>query len=133
MSVTTLNKPRFALALLALPFMGCMGAAQGQQMPNPTQEAAAAYTQALQSMEQQQWTQAELLLERVLMFQPENAEAMVQLAQLLAQRGRSESAQAIIQALLQDARTPVPQRERLQALLVNTATAHAPEIGRAHV
>ena len=126
MSVTTLNKPRFALALLALPFMGCMGAAHGQQMPTPTQEAAAAYTQALQSMEQQQWTQAELLLERVLMFQPENAEAMVQLAQLLAQRGRSESAQAIIQALLQDARTPVPQRERLQALLVNTATAHAP-------
>ena len=42
-------------------------------------QAQAAYQQALQALEQQQWTQAELLLERVLMFQPEHAEALLQL------------------------------------------------------
>lgn len=126
MRVTTLQKARLAVVLRALLCMAGAGASHAQQVPTSTQEAATAYALALQSMEQQQWTQAELLLERVLMFQPENAEAMVQLAQLLAQRGRTESAQAIIQALLEDARTPAPQRERLQALLVNTATAHAP-------
>lgn len=126
MKVTTLQKARLAVALLALPCMVGVAVSHAQQAPTPAQEAATAYTLALRSMAQQEWTQAELLLERVLMFQPENAEAMVQLAQLLAQRGRTESAQAIIQALLEDARTPAPQRERLQALLVNAATAHAP-------
>jgi hypothetical protein len=124
MRATNKHKSRQMAAALALLFFGGVQALHAQQQTHtPGHEAATAYAQALQALQQQQWTQAELLLERVLMFQPENAEAMVQLAQLLAQRGRAESAQAIIQALLQDARTPGPQRERLQALLVNTAAA----------
>ena len=125
MKVTTLQKARLAVALLALPCMAGVAVSHAQQAPTPAQEAATAYTLALRSMAQQEWTQAELLLERVLMFQPENAEAMVQLAQLLAQRGRTESAQAIIQALLEDARTPAPQRERLQALQIELGIAPA--------
>lgn len=89
----------------------------------PAQEAAAAYAQALQALQAQQWTQAELLLERALMFQPEHAEARIDLAQLLAQRGRTESALAILQTLLDDPRTPAPQRARLQTLITNTRSA----------
>ena len=80
-------------------------------------QAQAAYQQALQALEQQQWTQAELLLERVLMFQPEHAEALLQLATLLAQRDRLETAQALIGVLLHDPRTPPAHRRHLQALL----------------
>ena len=80
-------------------------------------QAQTAYQQALQALEQQQWTQAELLLERVLMFQPEHAEALLQLATLLAQRDRLETAQALIGMLLHDPRTPPEHRRHLQALL----------------
>ena len=83
-------------------------------------QAKAAYEQALQALKQRQWTQAELLLERVLMFQPEHAEALVQLATLLAQRDRLESAQALISMLLNDPRTPPVHRGRLQMLLDNS-------------
>ena len=91
-------------------------------------QAQAAYAQALEALKQQQWTQAELLLERVLMFQPEHAEALVQLATLLAQRDRLESAQALISMLLNDPRTPPAHRSRLQTLLdnsTNTSSAGA--------
>ena len=81
------------------------------------EQAQAAYRQALQALEQKQWTQAELLLERVLMFQPEHAEALLQLATLLAQRDRLETAQALIGMLLHDPRTPPAHRRHLQALL----------------
>lgn len=80
-------------------------------------QAQAAYKQALEALELQQWTQAELLLERVLMFQPEHAEALLQLATLLAQRDRLETAQALIGMLLHDPRTPPAHRRQLQVLL----------------
>ena len=69
-------------------------------------QAQAAYKAALIALQQQQWGQAELLLERALMFQPEHAQALLQLATLLAQRDRLESAQALIAMLLEDPRTP---------------------------
>ena len=104
--------------------------------PNPTDDAHAAdqahaaYEQALQALALQQWTQAELLLERALMFQPEHAEALLQLATLLAQRDRLESAQALIGMLLHDPRTPPQHRRHLQALLDNTyRKADAPMVG----
>ena len=84
-------------------------------------EARTAFEKALLALEQQQWGQAELLLERTLMFQPEHAEALLQLAILLAQRDRLESAQALIAMLLQDPRTPPGHRLQLQALLDNTS------------
>ncbi len=92
-------------------------------------QAHAAYDQALKALKQQQWVQAELLLERVLMFQPEHAEALLQLATLLAQRDRLESAQALIAMLLQDPRTPPLHRHRLQALLDNTYQAASVPLG----
>ena len=101
-------------------------------------QAQAAYKAALIALQQQQWGQAELLLERALMFQPEHAQALLQLATLLAQRDRLESAQALIAMLLEDPRTPPAHRRQLQALLDSTrpptptlaqasATSMAPE------
>ena len=89
------------------------------------EEARTAYEKALLALQQQQWGQAELLLERTLMFQPEHAEALLQLATLLAQRDRLESAQALIAMLLQDPRTPLQHRLQLQAMLDNTSQQHA--------
>jgi hypothetical protein len=83
-------------------------------------QAQAAYEAALAALAQQRWGQAELLLERALMFQPEHAQALLQLATLLAQRDRLESAQALIDMLLQDPRTPPAHRRQLQALLDST-------------
>jgi hypothetical protein len=83
-------------------------------------QAQAAYEAALAALAQQQWGQAELLLERALMFQPEHTQALLQLATLLAQRDRLESAQALIAMLLQDPRTPPAHRRQLQALLDST-------------
>lgn len=114
-------------------------AAQPAAQPAPPQdaliqarrEADTAYDQALKALAQQQWLEAELLLERALMFYPAHAEALLQLALLLAQREDADSAQALIQVLLDDPTTPPAHRERLQALLAHTyarttnAAAHA--------
>ncbi len=86
-------------------------------------QAQAAYQAALIALKEQRWGQAELLLERALMFQPEHAQALLQLATLLAQRDRLESAQALIAMLLQDPRTPPAHRRQLQALLDSTRPA----------
>jgi hypothetical protein len=75
-----------------------------------------AYREARAALEQRRWSDAELLLERTLMLQPENAQALVDLALLLAQRGRTDTAQAMLTALIDDPRTPTAQRERLMAL-----------------
>lgn len=94
---------------------------QPEQQPDDLEqsrrEADAAYAQAMQALQQQQWAEAELLLERALMFYPGHAEALLQLAMLLAQRDDSASAQALIQVLLDDPATPPQHRQRLQALL----------------
>jgi len=91
----------------------------------PEDPANTAYQSALQALQQQRWTDAELWLERTLMYQPNHAEALLQLALLLAQRGEHTSAQALIQALLQDPRTPPAHRARLQALLLADPVAAA--------
>lgn len=80
------------------------------------EQAQQAFEQAHQALQQSQWQEAELLLERTLMLQPEHAQAMVEMAQLLAQRGRAESARALIHMLLQDPRTPAAHRQRLELL-----------------
>lgn len=83
------------------------------------QQADAAFAQAMQALQQRQWLEAELLLERALMFYPAHAEALLQLALLLAQRDRPESAEALIRILLDDPATPPAHRQQLQALLDN--------------
>lgn len=97
-------------------------AASPPALESARQQADAAYAQAMQALQQQQWLQAELLLERALMFYPEHAEAMLQLALLLAQRDDPDSAKALIQVLLDDPTTPPEHRWRLRALL---GSAHA--------
>ena len=98
-------------------------------------EAGQAYQQALAALQGGQWTEAELLLERCLMLDPEHAVARLELAGLLAQRGRLEAAQALIDSLIDDPRTPQSHRERLLVLrasaLRRLEAAALPEAPRA--
>jgi hypothetical protein len=80
-------------------------------------EADAAFAVAQRAMVEHAWAEAELNFERVLMFNPDHAEARVQLAILLAQRGKHDAASAFIESLVEDPRTPPAYRQRLQALL----------------
>ena len=84
-------------------------------------EAQRAFVEAMLAMETGQWAQAEMYLERCLMFEPDHADARLQLAILMAQRGRVDTARALIESLIDDPRTPPAHRERLQTLLNNQA------------
>lgn len=81
-----------------------------------SQEAAAAWGEAQAAVAARDWVQAELLLERTLMLAPEHAEALLQLAFVLVQRGRDESARGLVAALQSDPRTPPAHRARLAEL-----------------
>lgn len=80
-------------------------------------EADRAYTQALAALKEGRWVQAELMLERTLMFNPDHAEARLELAGLLALGGREGAARALIESLIADPRTSNDHRERLRAML----------------
>lgn len=122
--------PLHQMASLALAAAACL-LAPTHATSTPLEPAQQAYQQAQEALAQQQWTQAELWLERTLMYQPEHAEALLQLALLLAQRGQQGSAQSLINALLQDPRTPPAHRQRLQALLL-PALPQAPAPAQPH-
>jgi tetratricopeptide (TPR) repeat protein len=96
----------------------------------PEQEAENAYQQALQAQQMQLWAEAELHYERVLMFNPDHAEARIQLALLLAKRGQVDSAVAFLQTLVEDPRTPSAHRQSLQALILQmqSTVAHPNEL-----
>ncbi len=79
-------------------------------------EAMQAYEQARQALAAAQWDEAELLLERVLMLMPENAEARLDFALLLARRSQPDAARALILGLAQDPRTPAAYAMQLRAL-----------------
>jgi hypothetical protein len=115
-----LNFGLLASALIAL----APHAAQAQPTPAPALQADLAYTAALS---QQNWAEAELHYERVLMFNPLHAEARVQLALLFAQQGKTTAAASFLQSLVDDPRTPSAHRARLQALLAQLANQPAPE------
>jgi hypothetical protein len=83
----------------------------------PKEEAAQAFAQAMAALKQGQEEQAELLLERVLMLSPENAEARLELAGLLAKRGRIVSAKLMIESLASDPRTPEAHKLQLKKLI----------------
>ena len=86
-------------------------------------EADIAYQRALVALEAQAWADAELQFERVLMFKPEHAEARIQLALLLAQRGKLATASGFLQSLIDDPRTPPAHRQRLLELLAQLKLA----------
>ena len=79
-------------------------------------EADRAFASAREALIQKNYQQAELFLERTLMYQPEHAEARIELALLLASRGRLEAALLFIESLVQDPRTTPDYRARLLAL-----------------
>ncbi|MDD3019066.1 MAG: hypothetical protein PHE74_11960 [Comamonas sp.] len=85
--------------------------------PALLEEVRHLHQQVEQALQRRDWLQAELLLERILMLQPENAQAMLQMAMVLNARERRAGAQALIAALRDDKRTAPAHRQRLQALL----------------
>ena len=93
-----------------------------------SEEAGAdvAYQNAQAALNTQAWAEAELQLERVLMLNPEHAEARIQLAILLAQRGRLVAANGFLQSLIEDPRTPPAHRQRLLDLLGQLKIAPQP-------
>ena len=70
---------------LAVAWPGTIQAATAPMQAE--QDALQAHEQARQALAAGQWDEAELLLERVLMLMPENAEARLDFALLLARRG----------------------------------------------
>lgn len=91
----------------------------GSDEEQQAREVCILHAQVQKALEQQQWLEVELLLERVLMYQPNDAEAMLQLAMVLAVRDRTASAKALVETLRDDERTSEGHRLRLQAMLDN--------------
>ncbi|MBS7349121.1 MAG: tetratricopeptide repeat protein [Comamonas sp.] len=77
----------------------------------------ALHTQVQEHVRQGQWLQAELLLERILLLRPNDAQAILRLAQVLASQERWGSARALLRALQQDERTSAAQQQVLEHLL----------------
>lgn len=92
---------------------------------DPQAEAVKALDEALGAIRAGQLSVAELLLERSLMLDPELADARLELAGVLAQRGAVAEARALIQSLIDDFRTPDGHRARLLAMLEQTERARA--------
>ena len=82
----------------------------------PELEALQAFEQASVEIKARRFDRAEILLERVLMLQPENAEALVELALLMAARGHEQGAQALVQSLIDDTRTEPSHVQALKSL-----------------
>jgi hypothetical protein len=125
MSMQVLCAPVLALAVL------CSSAAWGAEKApiNPVREAELAFDAAKRALTAEDWSQAELFLERTLMYAPEHAEARLELALLLARRGRAEAAEAFVESLILDPSTPAAHRARLSALrdqLLGIAPAKLP-------
>ena len=110
---------RFPSAIWACLAVVSLHAVAGATVLDPPQEAALAFEQARQALADQRLDRAELLLERVLMLEPDHAEARVELALLMARRGQSETARALLRDLADDPRTPSTHRVQLQALIAS--------------
>lgn len=82
----------------------------------PELEALQAYTQAREELRAGRLDQAEILLERTLMLQPEHAEARIDLVLLMAERGQTDAALALLQSLVDDPRTEPAHRQALDKL-----------------
>lgn len=82
----------------------------------PELEAQQAFEQARTEIRERRYDRAEILLERVLMLQPENAEALIELALLMAARNHQEGALALVQSLIDDPRTESHQAQALKNL-----------------
>lgn len=113
----------FPRLTLLIRFVLCLGLSLGVLvMPvaaaslQPDLEAMQAFELARDEIKNRRFDRAEILLERVLMLQPENAEARIELALLMAGRDNQDGAQALLQSLIDDARTDVLQSQELKNL-----------------
>lgn len=113
---------RCSIALFALCLAGASALAAAPL--GAEAEAGRAYEEALSALKDGRWVQAELLLERTLMFNPDHAEARLELAGLLALGGRQESARALVDSLIADPRTSDAHRERLRMMLAHPPRAY---------
>jgi len=121
--------PRTRAALPCLWFCLCLGVSGASAAATDGIDgtgAELAYQSALAALDAQAWAEAELQFERVLMLNPEHAEARIQLALLLAQRGKFETASGFLQSLIDDPRTPLEHRQRLVDLLAQLKPAALP-------
>lgn len=82
----------------------------------PELEALQAFEQARTEISSRRYDRAEILLERVLMLHPEHAEARIELALLMARRGHTDGAQALVQSLLDDPRIEPEHARALREL-----------------
>ena len=98
--------------------LACAATASQSADLQPEIEALQAFDQARVEISSQRYDRAEILLERVLMLHPENAEARIELAMLMARRGHTDGAQALVQSLLDDPRTEPEQTQALRGLLL---------------
>lgn len=98
--------------------MGLLGGVSAQANgPHAPDEVTQALAAARQAEARDDLAQAELWLERALLLQPENAQALFDWARILLRRGQTDAGTALLQSLVQDPRTPAAQRQRLQALI----------------
>ncbi len=119
-----------ALAVtLALP--GALRPASAATVLQAEQDALQAYEEARQALAGGRLDEAELLLERVLMLMPGHAEARLDFALLLARRGQTDAARALILGLAQDPRTPADHAEQLRALAARLPNGGLPQGGPA--
>lgn len=107
------QRPRFLAGWL----VACAITATHSADVQPEIEALQAFDQARIEITNQRYDRAEILLERVLMLHPENAEARIELAMLMARRGNTDGAQALVQSLIDDPRTEPEHNQALRSLL----------------
>jgi tetratricopeptide (TPR) repeat protein len=106
---------QFLCALVLSQGLVCSNALSAEL--KPLEEAAEAYEQAMRALGKGEQERAELLLERVLMLSPDNAEARLELAALFAKRGRVVSARLMLESLELDPRTPIEHKQNLRRLI----------------
>ena len=115
----------FLCALVLSQGLVCSNAMSAEL--KPVEEAAEAYEQAMRALGKGEQDRAELLLERVLMLSPDNAEARLELASLFAKRGRVVSARLMLESLESDPRTPMEHKQNLRHLIAQLqgASSHS--------
>lgn len=95
----------------------CLATTAAHSAPlQPELEALQALDQAGAEIRARRYDRAEILLERVLMLQPENAQALIELALLMAARNHTDGALALVQSLIDDERSELSQIQALKNL-----------------
>lgn len=109
-------------------FTACAAGAGAATLLQPELEALQAYSQARDEIRAGRYDQAEILLERTLMLQPEHAEARIDLVLLMAGRGQLDAALALLKSLQDDPRTEPPYLQALAELQQQLRRGELPQL-----